>query len=166
MDTKQCLICAEHKALDAFSRLKTGRSGIHPWCRECLRQYFRDRRGDYPVRKRAPAMSKAKTAEEWPARKNRPGIYKVFCALENHTYIGASKDVEKRLRVHKAMLVSGRHTNSALQGVFNKHGVDAFEFCVLVFCEMEELELLERELFERSTPGARYFPGGLRIRPE
>ena len=131
MDTKRCLICAEHKAPDAFSKLLTGRDGLHPWCRDCLNQYFRDRRAGKETRKR------------------QSGLYSLVHTATGHAYVGISKDLEARLLSHLAMLRKGTHPAVLLRVAYNKTGQDGFQFKILAYCPEEELEDLERALWER-----------------
>ena len=36
---KTCLICQAPQPLSAFAPAKSGRNGLHPWCRECVKKY-------------------------------------------------------------------------------------------------------------------------------
>lgn len=36
---KTCLICQASLPLSSFGTLKSGRMGLHPWCRECVKKY-------------------------------------------------------------------------------------------------------------------------------
>lgn len=36
---KTCLICQASLPLSAFATAKSGRMGLHPWCRECVKRY-------------------------------------------------------------------------------------------------------------------------------
>ena len=58
-------------------------------------------------------------------------------------YIGQTKNILERIRVHLSDLRAGRHFNKHLQRAFNKYGEDAFEFRVLEACVAPELNALE-----------------------
>ena len=40
---KTCLICQASLPLSSFAPSKSGREGLHPWCRECVKEYNRAR---------------------------------------------------------------------------------------------------------------------------
>lgn len=40
---KICLICQQAKPDDDYGYLRTGRNGLHPWCRPCRAAYARQR---------------------------------------------------------------------------------------------------------------------------
>lgn len=40
---KTCLVCQSTLPSDFFSPAKNGRGGLHPWCRDCVREYNRSR---------------------------------------------------------------------------------------------------------------------------
>ena len=56
---KTCLICEALLPSDFFAPLKTGRDGLHPWCRECVSEYnksrYRNGQADRPVVRRSTA---------------------------------------------------------------------------------------------------------------
>jgi group I intron endonuclease len=52
-------------------------------------------------------------------------------------YIGQSKTCTTRWRSHRYNLASNKHTNSYLQNVYNKHGIEIFEFSIIERCSEE-----------------------------
>lgn len=56
------------------------------------------------------------------------GIYKIEHIESGRCYIGSSIEVEKRLGVHRYLLLKGRHHAAALQHGWNKYGADGFSF--------------------------------------
>ena len=71
------------------------------------------------------------------------GVYKITNTVTGDFYIGSSKDVKKRLAVHKCKSTWNRYQNSQLYLDMQKYGLDKFEFQVLE--EVEESFLKERE---------------------
>ena len=80
----------------------------------------------------------------------KSGIYK----LKNggHFYIGSSKNLYSRLMEHRTDLVKQVHSNSFLQRVSNKEGVDKFEVEILEYCLPEERTLKEKEWIDKLKP--------------
>jgi hypothetical protein len=183
MDTKQCLLCAEHKPLDAFSTLKTGRGRVHPWCRECLNQYFRDRRAGAPTKKRAAgvplsarrvintarsaifgvSIAERATGETY---EKLSGIYRIVHKPTGHAYIGASTDLEQRFILHLSALRTGNSDMAFIRDLLKQNGPEAFAIEVLAFCPKEELKMFEKSLWERrvkertSLNDMQYYRGG------
>ncbi len=56
------------------------------------------------------------------------GIYIIKNKLNNNRYLGSSGDIERRLSNHRGLLRRGRHHSYKLQGSWNKHGEENFEF--------------------------------------
>jgi len=72
------------------------------------------------------------------------GIYIIKNLIDGKVYIGQSKNVEYRLRIHKAKLRHGAHYNTHLQRAFHKYGEKAFKFGVVCKCSEDELDERER----------------------
>lgn len=80
----------------------------------------------------------------------RSGIYSITNKINNYRYIGKSKNVTMRLSQHKSLLRNNHHRYrngnlSLLQKAWNKYGEDAFEFKIIEFCEVDQLN--EREQY-------------------
>ena len=73
------------------------------------------------------------------------GIYKISCDKVSVVYIGQSIDIYTRWKQHKTQLKHNRHTNSYLQNIYNKYGVDTFNYEVLEVCSLKNID--ERERF-------------------
>jgi group I intron endonuclease len=71
------------------------------------------------------------------------GIYKIY--NDAHIYIGSSKNLYNRLSEHRTDLKLERHSNSFLQNVYNKTGVDNMLIDIIEYCE-EQIRT-EREAF-------------------
>lgn len=73
------------------------------------------------------------------------GIYQIRNTVNGKVYVGQSKDLAQRKRVHRRMLLDGKHYNRYLQRSFNKYGEDSFAFEVLEYCKEEHLIKKERQ---------------------
>ncbi len=85
-----------------------------------------------------------KTSESRETLINRSGIYKITLRGTNRHYIGQSENLWKRLRSHinEAHSQSGRR-KCKIQNAIAKHGSDAFDYSVLAFCDVGNLDQLE-----------------------
>jgi len=73
------------------------------------------------------------------------GIYEIKNKVTGKSYIGSSKQIEKRWDQHLQALEKGRHHSILLQRAWNKYGRSYFEFKVKEECGEEQL--LEREQY-------------------
>ena len=81
------------------------------------------------------------------------GLYAIYCAGNDRTYLGSSIDIHKRRIQHFSSLSRGDHGNSFLQRSFNKYGKDTFKFKIIeeglpneaLSCEQELLDFLFEE---------------------
>lgn len=71
------------------------------------------------------------------------GIYKIVNMVSNKIYVGSAWNLYNRYRTHKSTLIKGIHHNHHLQKSFNKHGISAFEFSVIEYCNKSELAVRE-----------------------
>lgn len=63
------------------------------------------------------------------------GIYSIVNILNNHRYIGSSKNIRARLYQHYNKLNKNKHHSIHLQNAFNKYGQDKFIIQILEQCE-------------------------------
>ena len=70
----------------------------------------------------------------------RAGVYCIENKITRMVYIGQSRNMESRMRNHKAQLASGGHPNIHLQSAYNLYGKANFVFRVLEV--IDEIELL------------------------
>jgi len=77
---------------------------------------------------------------EW----RKPGLYRLVNRVTGHFYIGSSVDLYARFLHHRRRLVLGRHANPQLQKAWDKHGTDAFQFEILLFCRPQDVLLYEQ----------------------
>jgi group I intron endonuclease len=72
-----------------------------------------------------------------------PGIYIIKNKKNGNFYLGQSGNLRRRWQSHHQRLIKGIHSNPHLQAAWNKYGESAFEFLVLEYCAIEQLD--ERE---------------------
>lgn len=77
------------------------------------------------------------------------GIYTITNKINGHRYIGQSKNIYQRINSHKNLLRNHRHIYkngqpSLLQKAWDKYGEENFEFKVLQFCSVTELNKNEQ----------------------
>jgi len=83
------------------------------------------------------------------AKEKISGIYCVYNKKSNKAYIGKSVNCKKRLSEHRSVLIAGKHHSAYLQRSFNFHGIENFEFYVIIDYKDktdEELYFMEKAL--------------------
>ncbi len=76
------------------------------------------------------------------------GVYKITNNINGHSYIGCSKDCEKRWSDHKTKSVNGKkkdELNKPLYLAIKKYGLSNFSFKIIGTCQ--ENELAEKEIY-------------------
>ena len=98
-------------------------------------------------------MAPPRKYHRWP---REVGVYGILNTVTGRWYIGSSAALSKRMGRHLWELRAGRHHSQKLQRSFNKHGEQAFQFKVLVFCSEQNVEMFEPhaiQVFESATKG-------------
>ena len=74
------------------------------------------------------------------------GIYKITNIINNHSYIGQSRYIERRWDEHKNIAFSSFNPkyNYPLYRSFRKYGLDNFIFEILELCSFEDLNVKEQ----------------------
>lgn len=72
------------------------------------------------------------------------GIYKITNLINGKVYIGRATEFYKRWSKHRNDLKRGTHASPHLQNSYNKYGADTFEFSILLYCSVENLDLFEQ----------------------
>ena len=83
---------------------------------------------------------------------NSSGVYKITNTITNDSYIGSSKDVNRRWAHHKCPSRWKKCPNSQLYLDFQKYGVDKFEFQILANVEPDQLKETEQKFIEKLQP--------------
>lgn len=76
------------------------------------------------------------------------GIYAITHLDSGRGYIGSSIRINRRLRIHKSNLNSGRHCNPYLQHAWEKHGESKFILSPILICSPENLLFYEQLLID------------------
>ena len=80
------------------------------------------------------------------------GIYQIRNMINNHIYIGSSKNIYGRVKEHNDSLYNGNHHNLYLQRAFNKYGCDNFTYEILILCDIDMLLLYEQRFIDGWKP--------------
>ena len=67
--------------------------------------------------------------------KGKCGVYQIRNKVDGKVYIGSSKYLRDRIRVHFKSLKEIKHKNRHLQQAFNKYGEENFIFEIIEFCK-------------------------------
>lgn len=78
------------------------------------------------------------------------GIYQIT-SPSGKSYIGSSKDLQKRWKQHKWFLQKGNHHNRHLQNAWNKYEGN-LGFKPLIICHIEDLLLYEQLIIDNLKP--------------
>lgn len=75
------------------------------------------------------------------------GLYKIVNSVNEHYYIGSTKNLKYRwLKGHRYTLRNNTHCNIRLQRAWNKYGESAFSCLPILFCSERDLEYYEDKL--------------------
>lgn len=79
-------------------------------------------------------------------------VYKIVNTVTGDSYIGSSRDVERRWATHKSPSRWRQRPNSPLYQDMQKYGVEKFRFQILCPVEPEYLKQVEQECIEMLNP--------------
>jgi hypothetical protein len=80
------------------------------------------------------------------------GIYRATNTITGECYVGQSRDIDKRWKIHLNRLHLGKHDCKAFQASFNQHGPSAFVWDVLEECHPSDLDLKEKQWMAKIRP--------------
>lgn len=80
------------------------------------------------------------------------GIYIIINTINNHKYIGSSKNIFLRWMEHKRLLRKNKNCCKGLQSAWNKYGEQSFSFEVLRMCKRGSLLEFEQQYFDLLKP--------------
>lgn len=74
------------------------------------------------------------------------GIYKITNIINNHCYIGQSRDIKTRWKNHKIVAYDSNNNQYEypLYRAFRKYGIESFQFEILEECNIDELNTQEQ----------------------
>lgn len=77
----------------------------------------------------------------------KSGIYLIKNKINNHSYVGMSKDIKNRWKhhCHESNNPNSKEYQKTLYRAFRKYGINNFEFIVLEYCD--EKQLREKEIY-------------------
>lgn len=85
------------------------------------------------------------------------GIYRIRNVVNNKSYYGSSKNIEKRWCQHKSNLNCGRH-NPHLQRAWTKYGADSFVLEIIELVEEDMLLDVEQQYLDKNVDGYNIAP--------
>lgn len=80
------------------------------------------------------------------------GIYSIRNIVNDHIYIGSSKNVEGRIKSHFKILRKNRHDSVYFQRAFNKYGEASFVGELLITCHQDMLIWYEQQFIDQWKP--------------
>ncbi len=80
------------------------------------------------------------------------GIYEISNVINGKRYIGSAIDLRIRKHTHFSELKYRRHYNGHLQNSYNKHGREAFQFKILLYCDHKLCLIYEQALLDLVKP--------------
>ena len=79
------------------------------------------------------------------------GVYKITNIINNHSYIGVSKNIENRWKTHitRAFNYTDKEFNKVLYKAFRKYGVENFVFEIIEYIDGDNYDavIAEREQY-------------------
>jgi group I intron endonuclease len=75
------------------------------------------------------------------------GIYLIRNLKNGKVYVGSAVDIKRRRGLHLNRLDHGNHENAHLQNAWNKYGPEAFEWKILLECDVDDLLYYEQKAF-------------------
>lgn len=86
------------------------------------------------------------------SKRSVSGIYVILNTINHKIYLGQAQDIRKRWGEHRHTLKYNKHKNRHLQAAWNKYGAKAFEFKILEYCTIEQLDKREDHYLKTYMP--------------
>lgn len=80
------------------------------------------------------------------------GVYKITNIITSDFYIGSANNIKYRFSQHRRTLSNNTHRNRHLQRAWNKYGGQAFEFSVILLCDVDDKLYYEQVLLNALKP--------------
>lgn len=90
------------------------------------------------------------------------GIYEIKNVSTGKSYLGSSKDINRRWSNHISTMRKGNHKCKEMQMDYDKFGINSFKFTVVVTCLVSELYIKEKYYLESFEPEELYNVKGIR----
>lgn len=90
------------------------------------------------------------------------GVYKITHIASGKSYIGISKNIERRWTQHRSWVNTGKR-KSAIYAALQKYGIDAFSWQIIEQCQPDQLEIREQHwiaVFDTFRNGYNLTAGG------
>lgn len=87
-----------------------------------------------------------------PKFTSNSGIYLIQNKTNGKVYIGQTRHLHKRWKEHKISLRGHYHRNRYLQFAWDKYGEESFQFRVLEYCAIEQLDEREQHYLDIYMP--------------
>lgn len=88
------------------------------------------------------------------------GVYQINNIVTGAIYIGASRNIRRRIYSHFCSLRHNYHENPHLQEDYDEYGEDSFRFKMLFACNPEELHEYEQRYITQLNPVYNCVPHG------
>lgn len=85
------------------------------------------------------------------------GIYVIKNIHNGKKYIGSSKNIENRFKIHKRYLRIGKHPNIHLQRAWDLYGEESFMFEIMEICFDENILKVEQSYFDLIDDWTQYY---------
>ena len=95
--------------------------------------------------------SRKDLAREYADRPPQIGVYAVRCAPSGQSWVGSTKNLDKKQNALWFQLDQGGSTEKDLQAAWNTHGKDAFSYEILELLTESNPHTLQTLLPERQT---------------
>ena len=77
------------------------------------------------------------------------GIYSITNLINGKRYIGQSTNIQQRFVQHRSNLKKGKGENPHSLNAWNRYGEDNFMFEILLLCDEEDLDKMEKKFIEQ-----------------
>ncbi len=76
--------------------------------------------------------------EAYRNRRPEMGVVSLRCVATDDVFLGVARDTKAEFNSLQAKLNGGQHPNKRLQGLWNEHGKEGFEYSVLQTLEYDD----------------------------
>lgn len=80
------------------------------------------------------------------------GIYIIYNSVNEHIYLGSSKNIKHRWNQHRHSLNKNKHHSKYLQRSWDKYKENSFIFSIIEICTEDKLQQIEQEYLDVCKP--------------